>query len=50
MYHPRAIAEANPLEVTEIHLRGWSFPTNASPYAPAAGDWTQDQMLEKRIW
>ncbi|MCI66639.1 hypothetical protein A2U01_0087897, partial [Trifolium medium] len=23
-----------PLEVTEIHLRGWHLPTNASPYAP----------------
>jgi hypothetical protein len=45
MYHLRATAKINPLEVPEIHLTSWPLPTNVSPYAPV-GDRTQDQMVK----
>jgi hypothetical protein len=44
-YPPRAIAETKPFKVTEIHLWGWSFPTNIFPYAPVR-DRTLDQMVK----
>jgi hypothetical protein len=47
IYSPRATAETNSFEVTEIYLSGWHLPTNVSPYALVGdGGRTQDQMVK----